>query len=105
MNPTTSKQGLMDFSYIDVYMHLTNKRIGVFVQLFLLNLSDSHMRWILGCMCMDMVCAHECHGTVLLIFFFHVSIVGLFGSWPLAAMQVVVPSQKCGGEKGCDNCS
>jgi hypothetical protein len=39
-------------------------------QLFLLNLSDSHMRWIVGCMCMDMVCAHECHGTVLLIFFF-----------------------------------
>jgi hypothetical protein len=41
-------------------------------QLFLLNLSDSHMRWIVGCMCMDMVCAHECHGTVLLIFFLHV---------------------------------
>ena len=42
-------------------------------QLFLLNLSNSQMRWILGCMCMDMVCAHECHGTALLNFFiFHV---------------------------------
>jgi len=39
-------------------------------QLFLLNLSNSQMRWILGCMCMDMVCAHECHGTVLLNFLF-----------------------------------